>query len=303
MSCGECYPRAVKLHRASSIATALVLVACTPRPADTEVCAPAAPTAAPAPQALAIGETFTIDSRVLGETRRINVFVPTIYGEAIDAPLPVLYMPDGGMSEDFLHVAGLVQVSVSNGSMRPFMLVGIENTERRRDMTGPTTNAEDLAIAPRVGGSAAFRRFLADELVPAVEQRYRTTDERAIVGESLAGLFVLETFFLAPELFDSYVALDPSLWWADEELLASAQARLAERSLAGKAVFLASSREPELSALASRLADVLAAHAPAGLVVHHERLTDETHGTLYHPAALRAFRTLFSAPPAPAGPA
>src|SRR5262249_44440530 len=130
-----------------------------------------------AEEALEIGETFTIDSRVLGETRRINVFVPTIYGEAIDAAMPVLYMPDGGLGEDFLHVAGLVQVSVSSGAMRPFVLVGIENTQRRRDMTGPTTNEEDEEIAPVVGGSAAFRRFIADELMPAVEQRYRVTDE------------------------------------------------------------------------------------------------------------------------------
>ena len=47
-------------------------------------------------------------------------------------------MPDGGIAEDFLHVAGLVPVSVGNGTMRPFILGGIENTERRRDMTGPT---------------------------------------------------------------------------------------------------------------------------------------------------------------------
>ena len=147
----------MRLHRASAIATALVLVACTPGPAGTEICAPAAPTAAPTAlgsDPLAIGETFTIDSHVLAETRRINVLVPTSYGEAIDAPLPVLYMPDGGTGEDFLHVAGLVQVSVSSGTMRPFMLVGIENTERRRDMTGPTMNAEDLAIAPLPNGDA-----------------------------------------------------------------------------------------------------------------------------------------------------
>ncbi len=48
--------------------------------------------------------------------------------------LTVLYMPDGGMDEDFLHVAGLVQVSTGNGTMRPFLLVGIENTERRRNL-------------------------------------------------------------------------------------------------------------------------------------------------------------------------
>ena len=56
-----------------------------------------------------------------------------------------------------VHVAGLVQVSVGKGTMRPFILVGIENTERRRDMTGPTENEQDKKVAPRVGGSAAFR--------------------------------------------------------------------------------------------------------------------------------------------------
>ena len=121
-------------------------------------------------------------------------------------------MPDGGMAEDFVHIAGLVQVSVGNQTMRPFLLVGIENTERRRDMTGPTQNAGDRRIAPRVGGSAAFRKFLREELMPQIKQHYRTTSETAVVGESLAGLFVVETLLREPDLFDTYIAIDPSLW-------------------------------------------------------------------------------------------
>src|SRR4029078_10794105 len=123
-----------------------------------------------------IGESFAIDSGVLGERRRGNVFVPTIYGQKVDAPMPVLYMPDGGLDEDFLHIAGLVQVLVSDGSMRPFMLVGIPNTVRRRDLRGPTTKGEDLKIARVVGRSAEFRRFIREELMPEVRARYRTTD-------------------------------------------------------------------------------------------------------------------------------
>jgi hypothetical protein len=42
------------------------------------------------------------------------------------------------------------------------------------------------------GSSAAFRRFFRDELMPQVKRRYRTTSETAVVGESLAGLFVVE---------------------------------------------------------------------------------------------------------------
>lgn len=265
-----------------------VTTGCAPAPRNDAGPAPAGP--------LVLGQTFTIDSKVLGEVRRVNVYVPTQYGTPFESPLPVLYMPDGGLDEDFVHVAGLVQVLVSNGGMRPFVLVGIPNTVRRRDLTGPTTNPEDLKIAPEVGGSAAYRRFIREELKPAVRARYRTTDESAIVGESLAGLFVLETFFLEPDLFDTYVAIDPSLWWADAGLVNGAAARLTAMRAGPKAVYVASSIEPEMAPLAGRLATTFADHPGVRFV--YEPLPGETHATIYHPAALRAFR-LMLAPPAP----
>jgi predicted alpha/beta superfamily hydrolase len=241
---------------------------------------------------LVIGETFTIDSKVLGETRRINVYLPPGYAAAGAARFPVLYMPDGGLAEDFLHVAGLVQISVTNGTMRPFLLVGIENTERRRDMTGPTQNEEDKKIAPRVGGSEAFRRFLREELMPQVKGRYRTTQETAIVGESLAGLFVVETFLLEPDLFDIYIAIDPSLWWNKRALLTSTAERL--RSLPGleKTLWMASSDEKEIAEDAQRFAEILSQSAPPRLRWHYERMPEEKHSTIYHPAALKAFRAV-----------
>lgn len=242
-----------------------------------------------------IGETFTVGSGILGEDRRINVLVPTVYGERIDAAMPVLYVLDGGLGEDFLHIAGLVQVLVCNGGMRPFVVVGIQNTSRRRDMTGPTSSEEDRKIAPVVGGSAAFRRFIAEELMPAVRTRYRTTDEAAIVGESLAGLFVLETFFLEPDLFDSYIAVDPSLWWNGGELTARVGERLAAMGAGRTSVFVAASADS--AELTAKLAAVFgAASGPDGLVFRHVPLEAETHATVYHPAALLGFRAVLGAP-------
>lgn len=249
--------------------------------------------ASTAAEPLVIGETFTIQSRRLKEARRINVYAPPGYAESTTMRLPVLYMPDGGMGEDFLHVAGLVQISVMNGTMRPFLLVGIENTERRRDMTGPTTSDDDRKIAPRVGGSAAFRGFIRTELMPEIAARYRTTRERAIVGESLAGLFVVETFLREPELFDTYIAIDPSLWWNNEELLKSAAEQLRSRPVRKRRLYLASSGEPGLADATERLAGVLKEGAFPGIEWHHEPMPGEEHATIYHPAALRAFRALF----------
>jgi uncharacterized protein len=234
---------------------------------------------------LVIGETFTIDSKILGETRRINVYRPPWS----EGALPVLYMPDGGIAEDFLHVAGLVQVGAGNGTMRPFLLVGIENTERRRDMTGPTENEQDKKIAPRVGGSAKFRAFIRDELMPAIKSRYAITGESAIVGESLAGLFVVETYLLEPGLFDTYIAFDPSLWWNDRKLLAGAPELLKKKREA--MLWIASSDEKDLVDTAEKFAAML---KTSGARWHYEPMPREKHSTIYHPAALTAFRALFA---------
>jgi len=242
---------------------------------------------------LAIGETFTIVSKILGETRRINVYIPPGYAQSPDIRLPVLYMPDGGIAEDFLHVAGLVQVSVGNETMRPFLLVGIENTERRRDMTGPTENEQDKKIAPRVGGSEAFRKFIREELMPQVKGRYRTTNETAIVGESLAGLFVVETFFLEPDLFDTYIALDPSLWWNNQKLVKSAEKQLQAKPKLEKKLYFASSDEKGIADLTQQLSEILGKNAPSNLYWQYEKMPEEKHSTIYHPAALKAFRALF----------
>lgn len=254
-----------------------------------------APAKAAEPAApLVVGETFTIDSKILGEIRRINVYLPPAYSEPAGSRLPVLYMPDGGLAEDFLHIAGLVQVSTGNGTMRPFMLVGIENTQRRRDLSGPTENAEDKKIAPVVGGSAKFRHFLREELMPQVKQRYRTTEEAAIVGESLAGFFVVETFLLEPDLFGTYIAFDPSVWWNDQKLVKSACEPLSKRPALKATVYFASSGE-DIAEATQRLADALGKCAPSGVQWHYEKMPEEKHSTIYHPAALRAFRAVFKA--------
>ena len=246
---------------------------------------------------LVIGETIEIESNALGEKRRINVYAPAAFIDTSKAALPVMYMPDGGIAEDFLHVAGLIQVGASNGTMRPFLLVGIENTQRRRDLTGPTEDPEDRKVAPVVGGSAAYRAFLRDELMPLIKSRYRTTNERAIVGESLAGYFVVETFMLEPKLFDTYIAFDPSLWWNRSDLLKRARERLAARSGTSNTLYLAASPETEIGALTEQMADVLKAGKYPGLAWQYHPMPAEKHSTIYHPAALQAFRLLFAPPP------
>lgn len=239
-------------------------------------------------------DTFSVASGALAEARPVNVYTPPGYHAPSAARYPVLYMPDGGIDEDFPHVVHTVDSLIALGVIRPVIVVGIPNTERRRDLTGPTRVAADSAIAKRVGGSAAFRRFIRDELIPAVQARYRTTEERAIVGESLAGLFVVETFLAEPVLFDHYVALDPSVWWNGGALVESAAARLTAFDATPRTLYLASSNVADIADGTARLAALLRDVPPRGLAWVYVPRPDLTHATIFlavGPAALaRALR-------------
>ncbi len=272
-------------------AAAMAAMAASVARAGEPAAAAVAATSAAAP--LAIGETFTMESKIMGETRRVNVYTARAWDVKPDAPLPVLFMLDGGVAEDFVHTAGLLQISVASLTMRSFMLVGIENTQRRRDMTPPTDNPEDRKIAPVVGGSAAFRRFIRDELMPHVKARYNTTGETALIGESLAGLFVLETFLQAPEMFDTFISIDPSVWWNNRQILKTAADTLRTRKRLDKTLFIATSGEKGQPELAKQLEGALSSVQVAGLRWQMVPMLDESHMTIGHPAAMRAFRTVF----------
>lgn len=233
-------------------------------------------------------DTFTLPSRHLKETRVVNVYLPPGYSRGgMRGGYPTLYMPDGGMQEDFPHVAAALDAGIRAGNVRPMLLVGIENTERRRDLTGPTRVASDRAIAPRVGGSAAFRAFIGNELIPAIEARYSVDRSRGIIGESLAGLFVVETLFKQPALFDTYLALSPSLWWNNAALVRGARARFAAAPALRGRLYLASANEDNIAPHVDAMRRLLRERAPAGLYYTVEARADLDHSNIYRRLAPR----------------
>jgi hypothetical protein len=62
---------------------------------------------------------------------------------------------------------------------------------------------------------------------------------------------------------------------------------------AGKVLYLTSSSEKELANLTSRLSSLLETAAPRAMTLEYVAMQQESHGTIYHPAALAAFRRVF----------
>lgn len=265
------------LHRARlALAAAVALSA---------ACAPLA-AQAPVADHIPSYDSLVVRSRALGEARRVNVHTPAAYDAAPGARFPVLYMPDGGIDEDFPHVVNTVDSLIALGAIRPVIVVGVPNTERRRDLTGPTRVASDSAVAPHVGGSEAFRRFFVAELRPIIDARYRTTAERGIVGESLAGLFIVETFLRDPGAFQHYVAFDPSLWWNHGSLVDSAAAlvraaRASRRSAQPRRTLYMAASADDIDHETARLTDVLHTVGGNAFAVTFAPRPDLGHGTIF----------------------
>ena len=225
-------------------------------------------------------ETFTIASKKVNETRIINVWLPSEYSKSTDS-LPVLYMLDGGIQEDFPHVANTLAQLIQLKKIQPIILVGIENTQRRRDLTGETTVDEDKKIAAVVGGSAQFRAFIQDELFQEINTKYKTTAKRGIIGESLAGLFVTETLLLHPEMFDFYIAFDPSLWWNDKHLVKTANEHLNHFSSKPKTFWFAGSGEKSIFKSTNKLAEILKLKNISNLNWNYSLEKKEDHSTIF----------------------
>lgn len=245
---------------------------------------------------LLAGTSFPLESTVYGDTRTINVYLPSGYDES-KTDYPVLYLVDGGYHQDYLPMVGMAALGPLSGQYRSFILVGVQSENRQLELTAPSTVKEDNKYLPINGGSAEFRRFLATEVKPFIAQSYRTSGEDGIIGESLAALFITETFLRAPDSFDHFIAISPSLWWRDMGLsLEAAQLLQAEGFPKNRSFYLTVADEGGMMIEGvERLATALEQHAPASLNWWYEPMPEEHHNTIYNPATLRAFRHIFAA--------
>jgi predicted alpha/beta superfamily hydrolase len=255
------------------------------------------PSALPIADRIPPHDSFSIASHAVAEERTINVYTPPEYASSPLTLYPVLYMPDGGLDEDFPHIANTIDSLIRLALVPPMLVVGIANTERRRDLTGPTTVASDSAVADHIGGADAFRTFIRDELMPEIRRRYRTTEETGVVGESLAGLFIVETFLQEPTLFHHAIALSPSVWWNNEDVVRRAREGLAIPTDFPRSLYLASANETDIVPGTARLAEILKQHAPQGLRWYFEPRPDLEHGTIFRAAVPGAFVRVFNSSP------
>ena len=144
-------------------------------------------------------------SDAMREEVRYLVHLPPCYDYYQDKAFPVLYLLHGWpMDEGHWDSLGMDELAddwISRELIGPFIIVM------------PGVSSDGLYVNSS-GGSGSFEGMFVDELIPAVDQAYRTwqaAEGRSIGGISRGGVWALEISLRHAELFGAVGAHSPAL--------------------------------------------------------------------------------------------
>ena len=241
---------------------------------------------------LTIGEIRTFKSKILNEDRTLNIYLPQGFDKK--KSYPIIYLLDGSINEDFIHVTGLVQFFNQMYSMPETIVVGIANIDRKRDFTFHTDLKDLQKDYPTTGHSDKFIGFLEKELKPYIESQFKTTDAY-LFGQSLGGLLATEILLKKPEMFNNYFIISPSLWWDDESLLKQSAQLLSKSTDKKKFIYISVGKgeHPVMVKDAEDLYNILKKSDKKNWTVEYKMMETDNHATILHRSLYEGLVKLF----------
>lgn len=251
-----------------------------------------------------LGIIDEMQSKELSEKRVLNIYLPEGYDQSDTTKYPVIYLLDGSADEDFIHVVGLVQFNSFEwvNQVPKSIVVGIANVDRKRDFTFPTSVEDDKKKFPTAGHSDKFIAFIEKELQPYIEGKYKTTQEKTLIGQSLGGLLASEVLLKKPELFTKYIIISPSLWWDNGSLLELSSTVLSANIDRQTAIYIGVGKEgltptaiPRVMEVdANLLTEKIQGAKNKNIDLYFDYLPQENHATIMHQAVANALRYFYT---------
>lgn len=168
-----------------------------------------------------VGKRDTLESKILNEKRPLWIHLP--YSYSADKRYPVVYLLDGDWNFEITYTITERLSMVREPICPEMIIVGIPNTDRVRDLTPYKPFPLDSIMPPQMvaasGGGEKFISFIEKELMPYIESKYATAPYRTFIGHSLGGFTVLNALLHHTELFDAYIAIDPTTNWVKGKVL------------------------------------------------------------------------------------
>ncbi len=146
--------------------------------------------------------TESFDSKIYG-TREIQVYVPEGFEKQ---ELPVLYLQDGTDYQKRADAVTIQRNLVKANKIKPFIMVFIDYKDRMKEYFA----------------SDDYAKYLATEIVPLIDAKYKTTktrDGRGVLGASLGGITSVWVGLKYPEVFSRIGGQSTSFWIDNERVV------------------------------------------------------------------------------------
>jgi hypothetical protein len=222
-------------------------------------------------ESVKLGVKQVIQSKALDETREILVKIPESY-HGTENRYPVLYMLDANYTPFLANDLFTVEYMRFVRKVPEFIIVGVYNTDRERDML-------PVKIKDRGGGGAdKFLRFIKKELQPIINENYRTSGYNMLHGASNAGLFGLYALFRNPSLFDNVIAPSPMIGYCPELIHELALKSFKKHSFSNKLYMIYGAEDySQVTEYVPKFTEMLKENAPEGLRYKVKYIQDEGH--------------------------
>lgn len=259
-----------------------------------------------AQESLFIGTKQELYSKVLKENRPYRVSLPVSYNNKKYTPVsyPVLYVLDGEMA--FEYYTAIVRF-LSRGvyaSIPEMIVVGIDNTDRTRDLTPTKASKRSPDDASKIlfsnsGGGENFIQFIGTELIPAIDSAYRTNSYKIFAGHSFGGLFASWVLLNHPHLFNAYLVHDPSLWWDNQYMLKQTAQLLPAINFKKTRAYVSQANNEDKGSFDEHFESIKTFHRICDsvnnktLAIQYRFYEHEDHGTLPLPAAYDGLKFIF----------
>jgi uncharacterized protein len=233
-----------------------------------------------------IGDKIYYESKILHEKKIIVVIPPYDYKNSYpNEKFPVVYVLDPG--NNLISTYGILNFYSNNSKIMPRMIVvGIVSNDREHDYL-PVKSEE----CPTGGGADKFLDFIDTELTHYIDSNYPTTSERCIIGHSAGGLFAIYALVNKPDLFNSYIAIDPSMWYDDQSYVKKIPDFFKNHKDIKKSLFVSLSNEKDMGIFP--LINELEKNAPAGFKWDYIHYKNETHNTLGFKSICTGFEMIY----------
>jgi len=238
---------------------------------------------------IVIGETLTIDSKVLKKQASLNIRLPSSYRALKHKRYPVYF--NIGSDDDFAATAGTLHWLSHNQEypMPEAILVSL-------------TTETAVSFIQRGVKSEDFIDFLATDVIPYIDKHYRSHPFRILASAERFGPAVLYGLIHEPKLFQAYIAISP--WVRDESSLVNEfETFLKTQKDISAFLWLSSGGEPRVGTNYHKLISLLQQHAPEKLKwksAQFNKNTSMSQPLLSLPNALESlFADLVLAPDSP----